>query len=330
MPEISIIIPIYNKAKYLKRSIESVLNQSFSDYELLLIDDGSTDASSDICELFSGRDSRIKVFHKTNGGVSSARNLGIDKASGNYIAFVDADDWAERDMFKRLYELVKTNNADIASVSYMLADDDSKILVNREGANVRVFNREEAVHNYLLLGLSNRIQDYAVWAKLYKRDLFKDTLFPENQIYEDMILNLRLILKSKCYVKSDEILYYYYQSQQSIIRHPLSKRDFDLFKTNSEIKDLIYKNEMKDSYKIVEGINARTPMSLLIKACVYGIDEKISKHEEVIFFLRKRLRNNLSIILHSTIPLSRKLASIILCFCPYPILELIIKRKKNG
>ena len=112
-PKISVIVPVYNTEKYLKRCIDSILAQSYSDFELLLIDDGSTDASPAICDEYATNDSRVRVFHKPNGGVSSARNLGLDNARGEWIAFVDSDDWIESEMLYLFISKAEKTDSDI-------------------------------------------------------------------------------------------------------------------------------------------------------------------------------------------------------------------------
>ena len=120
MPEISIIVPIYNVEQYLKRCVDSILAQTFKDFELILVDDGSPDSCPFICDEYARIDSRIKVIHKANGGLSDARNAGLEMAMGNYIAFVDSDDWIASDTYEYLYELIKKNKADVVSGSYVL------------------------------------------------------------------------------------------------------------------------------------------------------------------------------------------------------------------
>ena len=114
MPKISVIVPVYNTEKYLNRCIDSILAQTFTDFELLLIDDGSTDCSGKICDEYAAKDSRVRVFHKENGGVSSARNMGLDNAQGEWITFVDSDDWVHEDFLKKRLALALNDNADIA------------------------------------------------------------------------------------------------------------------------------------------------------------------------------------------------------------------------
>ena len=315
MPSISVIIPVYNKEKYLSRCIESVLGQTFDDLEVLLIDDGSTDGSLDVCRKYEKMDGRVRVFHTENRGVSNARNYALDCARGEFIAFADADDWLDRQMYERLHNLISRYEADIASVSYILAktEEDS---VHKKKYEERVYNKTNALQYYLNVGLSSKVQDYSVWTKLYKKELFREIHFAAGQLYEDMLINLQLLLTVQRYVKSEEPLYYYYQGDGSITRDKLKMRDFDLYKTYREIRALIYKNQEQVLFKLADEVYARTPMSLLIKACVYGIDSSVAEPQKVISFLKKDLRKHIGTILGSPLPKSRKAASLVLCICP--------------
>ena len=125
MPQISVIVPVYNAEKYLHRCIDSILAQTFSDFELLLIDDGSKDNSGRICDEYAAKDSRIRVFHKKNGGVSSARNMGLDNAKGDWITFVDSDDWVKQDY---LYSMISQPDADLIMSSFDIIENFGKWL----------------------------------------------------------------------------------------------------------------------------------------------------------------------------------------------------------
>lgn len=127
-PTISVIVPVYNVEKYLEECVESVLSQTFTDYELLLIDDGSTDSSGDLCDQIAKRDTRVRVFHKSNGGLSSARNKGMDEAEGDWIVFLDSDDkWADKDGLGRLYDYATRNNLDALRFEYQSMNDDMTV-----------------------------------------------------------------------------------------------------------------------------------------------------------------------------------------------------------
>lgn len=132
MPKVSIIVPIYKAEKYLNRCIDSILAQTFTDWELLLIDDGSPDKSGDICDEYAKKDTRIRVFHKKNGGVSSARNLGLDNVQGEYVTFVDSDDWIDADNMLKCVSVIDTNDLDILQYSFKRIDDNGNILQTKK------------------------------------------------------------------------------------------------------------------------------------------------------------------------------------------------------
>ena len=133
MPLISVIVPVYNTEKYLPRCIDSILAQTFTDFELLLIDDGSTDKSGTICDEYAKKDKRIRVFHKENGGVSTARQLGIDKAIGIYSIHTDGDDWIEKDMLKDMYDKIIEKNADILIADFFINNQQKEEIKYSDG-----------------------------------------------------------------------------------------------------------------------------------------------------------------------------------------------------
>lgn len=188
-PTISVIVPVYNVEKYLPRCIDSILNQTFSDFEILLIDDGSSDNSGNICNEYAKRDSRIKVFHKKNGGVSSARNLGLDNAKGKWTIFVDSDDWIEPDFFI----LDKYENSDIIQKSYKLITEDGSC--KHRYVKDRTINNRNDLFNFFVQKRNN-----ALWDKFISTDLIKHKRFNENiKIGEDFLFFLSLIGDVKTY-----------------------------------------------------------------------------------------------------------------------------------
>lgn len=173
-PRISVIVPVYNTEKYLHRCIDSVLAQTYRDFELLLIDDGSTDSSGAICDEYAEKDGRVRVFHKENGGVSSARRIGVENSNGEYVYFVDSDDSIYIDAFQEMLTL---------------AHDDVDIVVfdSRVDGSYSSIEYAEQLLNF---------QDWAVWSKLYRRTLFDSSVFDlprEIRVGEDFIMNLRLL-----------------------------------------------------------------------------------------------------------------------------------------
>lgn len=202
-PKISIIVPIYNAEKYLQRCIDSVLLQTFKDFELLLIDDGSTDKSGMICEEYAKKDKRVHVYHKTNGGVSSARNMGLDNSKGLFIGFVDADDWLELDYLQKLISYFELN-IDLVECSYIY-----------EGTNVLNFKTEFDVldsNQYLMkLFLNRRFYEGFLWVKLFKRDLIGNLRFETKLAYnEDRVFIANYLLNCKKIKAIQDCLYHYY------------------------------------------------------------------------------------------------------------------------
>ncbi|MBR5282462.1 MAG: glycosyltransferase [Alistipes sp.] len=209
---ISIIVPVYNTEKYLDRCIQSILAQTYTDFELLLVDDGSTDSSGAICDKYAAEDSRVKVFHKENGGVSSARNFGLDKARGEWIGWVDSDDYIAPNMYKHLLNAAITENADIAYCDYADIDGDliSKIEYP-ESDNGKV----EFISNYFRMPIS------ALWVTLVKTSLYVNNIikFPEENYYgEDFLVTSKLYLLSKKNTHVKKFLYTHcYRSGESLM-----------------------------------------------------------------------------------------------------------------
>lgn len=190
MCKISIIIPLFNAEKTLERCINSVLAQSFDDFEMFLINDGSTDGSEDICLKFADKDKRIKYIKKENGGAASARNLGITKAKGDYLCFVDCDDYIDSDMLSFMYGNVKKTDADIVICGYYMENGNS---VAKFCANDGIVSGNDINSRIVELKSKNLID--SPWSKLYKREfvLKSGIKMPENEIFEDTDFNLRLL-----------------------------------------------------------------------------------------------------------------------------------------
>lgn len=214
-PEISIIVPVYNVEKYLKRCIDSILNQSFENFELILVDDGSTDNSGKIVDEYEGIDKRIRVIHKENGGQGSARNRGLDIAKGNYIGFVDSDDWIHRDMYKILYENITKYNAEISQINHYPSNN---------------YMKDDYIKEYNVEVVDNVLKEFGnctsfellpyifVWNKLYSANIWKEVRFPENKFAEDLRVIYKIYDKSNKIIKIGCKLYYYYMSDNSSTR----------------------------------------------------------------------------------------------------------------
>ncbi len=209
---ISVIVPVYNVKDYLEKCVNSIINQTYKNLEIILVDDGSKDESGKICDELKEKDCRIKVIHKENGGLSDARNAGIKIATGAYIGFVDSDDYIEEDMFETLHRIIKEHNSDISIVSFNEIYKGKTIGV-RNSKNLERMNKIEAMKELLI---DSKIQSYA-WNKLFKRDLFNGIEFPTNKNFEDIATTLLLFEKANKVVLLEEPKYNYVRRDNSII-----------------------------------------------------------------------------------------------------------------
>lgn len=210
MPKLSVIVPVYKVEAYLEKCVSSILNQIFQDFEVILVDDGSPDNCGAICDKLAKTDCRIKVIHKKNGGLSDARNVGIEAAKGEYIGFVDSDDWIAPEMYEKLMQAACESKADIAVCGVYRVKKD-KI------TSLHVFKQENVYeHNEGMLKiLSNQIKSYA-WNKIYRKSLFENLRYPVGRNYEDLATTYLLFEQAKRVVCIKYIGYYYLQRPASI------------------------------------------------------------------------------------------------------------------
>lgn len=249
--KISIIIPVYNLEKYISKCIESVIYQSYNNLEIIIINDGSTDTSGNICDCYAKKDNRIIVINQNNQGLSMARNNGLEIATGKYIGFVDGDDWIEFDMFELLYENLYSYNADISICNFNYINEKNEILLNMNGEPVSdrynlKSNSIVVLENYdKMLNHINTDNNY-VWNKLYKRYLFEGLYFPYNKTYEDIFISHELIDKAQKIVISPKYKYYYLQRENSITMN------FNLNKIDMVEGYINRYNYLKNKYPLLE------------------------------------------------------------------------------
>lgn len=228
MPTISIIVPVYKVESFLHRCVDSILCQTFDDFELILVDDGSPDRSGEICDDYALRDQRVRVIHKENGGLSSARNAGISIARGDYLSFVDSDDVIHPRMQEFLIKSIKNWDADFVSTRYVAFSTDVLDMEKIDRVEDFVLLREDFLEQlypkyFEQIGIS-------AWGKLYKRKLFEQIRYPEGKIYEDLHIYLKLLQQCQRIVVLDKPLYYYYLGNVSITKsNYLAYNRFDEF-----------------------------------------------------------------------------------------------------
>ncbi len=243
-PTLSIIVPVYKVEVYLENCINSILNQSYADFELILIDDGSPDQCGAICDLYAQTDERIKVIHKENGGASSARNAGIDIAQGLYIGFVDGDDYIEKNMYELLLNNLKSYDADISECK-LLRVNDFTTKANQKSEQIKVFNNIEVLHNLYNENYTNTV---VIVNKIYKKSLFDEIRFPVGKIHEDDFTTHKLLYKAHKIVNTDAALYYYYQSSNSVMRKQFNLKRLDALEAFEQRKTFCKQENLTELY----------------------------------------------------------------------------------
>ena len=228
--KISVVIPVYNVEKYIRECVESVLSQDFADFELLLVDDGSTDRSGSICDELSATDRRIRVFHKKNGGLSDARNYGIERAEGEYITFIDSDDFILPAYLSTLEELARQYHADVSCTQAFVSGNRSERPVKGKTEKARVTG-EEAVSDSLL----RRYFGVSAWGKLYKTSLFSATKFPVGQLFEDLLTIPYIFEKCAFVAYTTDKLYFYYDRAGSITHSRITEKHMMIIDNTIEL-----------------------------------------------------------------------------------------------
>lgn len=241
-PLLSIIVPIYNVEQYLDRCIQSILNQTYQNLEIILVDDGATDCSGAIADSYAAKDKRIKVFHKENGGLSDARNYGLEHVTGDYILFIDSDDFIVNIMCERLITVASSNNADIVSCNYYIyrGDDDNSIHTMSVQDDKRTFTGMDMLRYYLLK--TEPFDLNVVWNKIFKLDLFngvEPVRFPKGRVQEDNFTIFRLFLNANSIVTVNEPLYYYVQRAGSIMANFTRRFMIDTIESHMYMSDYL-------------------------------------------------------------------------------------------
>ncbi|QUL55261.1 glycosyltransferase [Paenibacillus tritici] len=261
-PEISIIVPIYNVELYLNKCVDSILAQSFSNFEVILVNDGSPDKCGEICEYYKELDPRIVVIHKQNGGLSDARNYGIEVARGRYIGFVDSDDWIEPDMYESLYSLITSHDADIAACGHYEVMDDVP-LEKSFSHEVHVYNNAQGLDKLLE---DKEIQNLA-WDKLYKAELFAQVRYPVGKYFEDIFTTYKLFLQADNTVLLDSPKYMYLKRSDSITGAMNNKKYYDRFCAALEI----YETIQDKNYPVAKEISLSRTVTEGIELCNYQL-----------------------------------------------------------
>lgn len=229
--KISIIVPIYNTEKFLSKCIESLINQTHKNIEIILVNDGSRDSSYEICNKYKIIDERIQTIHKINGGVSSARNAGLSIATGEYITFVDSDDYISNEMYEKMLDIAMSENADIVECGYYRVDKEGNILTEQQLKDEIISGEYNSSYHYIK---GENTKNYTC-NKIYKADILKDIKFPISTCSEDFVVNVKAFYKCKKYVVTSQQLYYYTINNDSVCNRKFHLGRLDAIKNGKYI-----------------------------------------------------------------------------------------------
>lgn len=335
MNKISVIVPIYNSEKYLKRCLDSIVNQSYRNLDIILVNDGSEDSSADICEMYRNQDTRIQVIHKSNGGQSQARNRGLEIAKGEYISFVDSDDWINNDIYEHCINILEEDAYDVVDFKCVFVNGDVEPNNNISGEyKVNEVYGDEILNDYLFRGQTEK-SPFSPCRKIYKRYLFEEIRFPEGKINEDIVTNYKVLSKCNKLIHTDKVGYYYFQNSLSTTRGGLKRKDFDLLDACKELNDLSRETDNKSIIKLAEIKYARSYFSLLAKIAFYGVEDETLDKTQVIRELTCELRRKYFILMNSPMGIDRKIMITLVCMninllsIPLKIVKFIGRQRRK-
>lgn len=307
---ISVIIPVYNVEKYLERCMYSVLNQTYKNLEIILVDDGSPDASGKICDEYLEKDNRIKVIHKANGGLSSARNAGLEIIKGEYVLFIDSDDWIELDMLQHLYTLLKENpDAQIAECTITVSHtNESKILQPK----LKVVTKSKKVMLNEFYRVSKWKYDTSVCNKLIRSSILGDFQFIET-LNEDVEASLELVMRANLLVSSNQKMYHYYVNNNGITRSKFSLADLDYLDVWDRVMEKT-KKEFPQYQPYAKKLRMRAEYTLLSKIFLRGYNGGDKKMAEIKKKLKNNVRRNFWKMMRWKMPLSRRVLLVLIIF----------------
>lgn len=300
--KISVVVPVYNVEKYLQKCVDSIIDQTYENLEIILVDDGATDSSGKMCDEYLEKDSRIQVIHKANGGLSDARNIGMKHATGEYIIFIDSDDYIASDMLEYLYVNIINSQADFSTCGVFDVYDDH--ITEQKEEEIEIITAEQSF-NYILQGTKIR---GAIWNKLMKKALIEDLEFPVGRTYEDVFFTCDLIQKSEKVCVGTKPKIYYVHRENSITTRPYQKKDYDIIDGYAKTYNLV-----KQKYpNLIRQAEFRVYWSWFVVLDKILNQDDYKKHVELQDLINKLRKNISKILRNSYFQKSRKMAAILL------------------
>lgn len=309
-PKVSVIIPVYGVEKYLDRCVESVVNQTYKNLEIILVDDGSPDNCPKMCDDWVLRDARVRTVHRVNGGQSCARNTGLSCASGDCITFIDSDDWIAPDTYEYCISLMNSYaDADVVEFRYMQTHSISPLGENPKEV-INIYKNKEILNYYM--ESSTRNGSYSVCRCLFKAPVAKRYRFREGKINEDIDYKYKVLRDCRIMVVTNQIKYFYWQEGNSTSSGKLKVRDLQLYEAAAELFELT-KDESYGKIAYYGKVKkARTPFSLLTRILIWGVGDSSLDESLLVSQLQRELRDNLKVLLSSPMSLNRKILAIMM------------------
>lgn len=300
---ISIIIPVYNSNIHLRRCLDSVLSQSYENIEIILIDDGSTDTSPQICNEYSHKYDNIKVFHIPNGGASLARKYGMEMAEGDYLAFVDSDDYIAPNYISAMYDTLKRYDTKVSCCGVRIVYSNESIEFDKTFSSV-ILEKDE---------LMTRFFNYEFWGlpgALYHRSVFEDIVFPLATLSEDYLIKTQMFLKERRIALVESPLYVYEKHEGSLSNTKLSLRAFEEFENTKRVYDLIVKDKPQYAQLAMKN-TVETSIKLLLMGDRVQRNQYKEQYSPILFLLKQ---NRLNILKNTNILFKQRLIAIALSY----------------
>lgn len=309
MPEISVIVPVYKAEQYLKRCVKSILEQTYQDFELILVDDGSPDNSPSLCDEWAKNDNRIHVIHKENGGASSARNAGLKAAKGNWIAFADSDDWLDKAALKTLYDLANQHNVPMAIGGMRAVQEytDAQAAAKQDAV---VLSHEDLMSRFFRL--NGEPDTHSVCGAIIRRDILEGYHFIEGKMNEDVEACYYLARKCEAAVYIDAPLYNYFKNVEGVTNSGFSKKKLDLLDIWDVVQKQVEQYTPEYSYACMMNCK-RARFTLLTQMYLNGYDHRDPFMIETKKKLKNEVRGAFWKLLRWKMPISRKLMLIVFC-----------------
>lgn len=319
-PLVSIVVPVYNVERYLRECIDSILGQTYSHIEVIIVNDGSTDGSPALCDQYKQSDSRVTVIHKENGGLSSARNAGLGVMSGEYITFVDSDDWVDLHYIEHHVRCAVQGDDTITWARYRIVSEDSSILSSDsdDGDIPHIFSQKEALRELSVVQYRNTLLP-TTWGKLFRTRAFQNIRFPDGRIREDEFVAHRWIASALSLVRVNNAVYYYRQRQNSLMSSNLlhTKRCLDVLDAIADRVDFYQMSGLDEHVEEAAMCGLRHAFIYLVDAATWS-DKLLPKDRSLMIQYVTTRAKHFSRLVRSEVKLEKEQGRAFRTFVRYP------------